>query len=319
MVNWGAVSPIIVAIIGASGVIVPILINQLYNKPNIDIDIKNSTQEDPKNSTIITLSNIGTMPATNLSLIITAHNEIIDNITNVFSTANVTLVMPKSRSLLEINSPMQINSSSVELHVKKFANGGGSIIKLAVHTKDATDKDYTIYATYDQGSNKRSGGGHVFFIFSPSLGTYGFFAELIVIVYFFAWLRKHFRKRFFIELINEIIYVRKTLRINLSDKDLSSDHTWTFNILDTEHHRVMKLIDKIFYAPVWAKHKLIKSVNDYTRIDDFYSKLAQRNSYIRSCIVNNYLIDDNDLLKLNKKCLELAEEVLEKIDWSRYE
>ncbi len=49
-------------------------------------------------------------------------------------------------------------SSFVELHVKKFVNGDGSIIKLAVGAKDATYKDYTAYATYDQGSKQRTGG-----------------------------------------------------------------------------------------------------------------------------------------------------------------
>ena len=43
MVNWGAAVPIVVAIIGISGVILPVFssiyINQTYNKPTINIDI----------------------------------------------------------------------------------------------------------------------------------------------------------------------------------------------------------------------------------------------------------------------------------------
>ena len=43
MVNWEAAAPIVVAIIGISGVILPVFssiyINQTYNKPTINIDI----------------------------------------------------------------------------------------------------------------------------------------------------------------------------------------------------------------------------------------------------------------------------------------
>ena len=63
---------------------------------------------------------------------------------------------------------------------------------------------------------------------------------------------------------------------------------------------------------------IITSINDYMRIDDFYSKLAERNSYIENTTRNNRLIDNIILFKLNKKCLDLAEEALTKIDWSTY-
>jgi len=59
---------------------------------------------------------------------------------------------------------------------------------------------------------------------------------------------------------------------------------------------------------------LIHEINDYLRVEDFYLKLAERNSYID----NKKAIDDIALLKLNKKCLDLAEDALAKIDWSKY-
>jgi hypothetical protein len=40
------------------------------------------------------------MPATNLSLTLTANNKIINDITSLFSTVNVTLATPTSHSLL---------------------------------------------------------------------------------------------------------------------------------------------------------------------------------------------------------------------------
>src|SRR5262249_36536356 len=104
MVNWGAIIvPIIVAIISVSPV-AP-LINQLFIKPNLNIAIPNELENGKQ---IIELSNNGTVPATNLSLVLTANNKIINSITNLLSTINVNLVSPGPPSLLEINHPKPI-------------------------------------------------------------------------------------------------------------------------------------------------------------------------------------------------------------------
>jgi len=117
------------------------------------------------------------MPATNLSLMLTANNKIINNITNLFSTVDVTLAIPGPHSLLEIDGLKQVDGSFVKLHVKTFVNGGGSTIKLAVGAKDTTYKDYTVYVTYDQGSNKKNGGEPGSFFSSPiSIVIYPFVA-----------------------------------------------------------------------------------------------------------------------------------------------
>jgi hypothetical protein len=63
-----------------------------------------------------------------------------------------------------------------------------------------------------------------------------------------------------------------------------------------------------------TSRKIIRDINDYIHVDDFYSKLVERNSYIK----NNQVIDDSELVELNRQCLELAENALEKVDWSRY-
>ena len=70
-------------------------------------------------SQYIYISNTGTGTATNLSLILEGTNKAISNITDVFSTVDVTLAIPGPPSLLEINRPSPINSGFVELHVKK--------------------------------------------------------------------------------------------------------------------------------------------------------------------------------------------------------
>ena len=61
-------------------------------------------------------------------------------------------------------------------------------------------------------------------------------------------------------------------------------------------------------------HEIIREPDDYIRIDDFYSKLVERDSYIK----NNQVIDDFTLAELNRQCLELADNALEKVDWNKY-
>jgi hypothetical protein len=59
---------------------------------------------------------------------------------------------------------------------------------------------------------------------------------------------------------------------------------------------------------------LITEINDYIRVDGLYSKLVERNSYIR----NNSVINNFTLAELNRQCLELAEDALTKVNWIKY-
>jgi hypothetical protein len=317
MTNWGPAIPIIVAIIGLSGFILPqfstTLFNQVYNKPYLYMTISSTTNvASGLSRTSFNFTNSGTMPATNLSLILTAENKTIDYITNQLSTVNVTLANPRSpHSILEINQPNPINGSFVELHIKKFVNGGGSRINLLVGSRNTTIFDYTVYATYDQGSTK---------LWEPEISPefnvlyYIFYfgtiviAESVVFWYIIRQIFKRRMRRFANGSTQEMIVVRKELRESLSNSEIFSDEYWTTPAFFGRARRR--------YLPppsVEQKRRRISNINDYMRIDDFYSILAERNSYIQ-----NQALDGAALVKLNKKCLELAENALEKIDWSKY-
>jgi hypothetical protein len=319
MTNWGAAVPIMVAVIGISGVILPAfstpLINQIYNKPSLSIDIG----PVGPGKTMINLTNSGTMPATNLSLIVTVNNanKNISNITNLFSTVTVTLALPKSpNSTLAINQPSQISSRLVEIHVKKFVNGDGSIIRLLVDGKDTRYSDYTAYATYDQGSKKVIGGekplNPFILFFRDPFFPYYYGILFITYVIVFGYLVYKRRKRRYLDIITqEMMDVRKGLKDSLSNEKIYrvSNNGWP-------RRGVVIIALWWWLKPLYKdKRRIINDIKDYICIDDFYSKLAERNSYINDNVGN---IDDIVLLKLNKKCLGLAEDALEKIDWSKY-
>jgi hypothetical protein len=306
MVNWGSVIPIIVALIGVSGVVIPAFSGTFF-KPNLNIDMSHCIGIDYgcHGRQYINISNTGAIPATNLSLILVGKNKIISNITNAFSTVNVTLAIPGGPSLLEVNRSKPINSGFVELHVKKFVNGGGSTIRLvatsisgnqnrySVSGWNRTDTQYpvdVVYATYDQGSvQSRS-----FYTFLDLLQDtwsnpavyFTFLAYTIVIMYLgFRW-RKHRKRKFLKQMVQDMMMVRRSVKNDPFSQEL-------------------------FYNSR-TKHITLE-INDYLRVDDFYLKVAERDSYI-----NKGGIDNIELKELNERCLELARNALEKIDWSKY-
>jgi hypothetical protein len=225
---------------------------------------------------------IGTMPATNLSLLLTANHKTIYNITNFLSTANLTCVIPGSPSAAPINHTKTINGPNVEVHTKKFVNGEGSKIELMVLARGADTPDYTVYATYDQGSKIAVGGKpspSPLDYFLNNLGSYGIFylvvTELIVFAYVFYRLLKGFRKEFFEYIVRDMIYVRKLFTYEPLTADIISDKSWNVNIYGKR-----ELKGAIFRRRKKRKLKLFDDMNDYLRVDDFYLKLNERNSYI---------------------------------------
>jgi hypothetical protein len=340
VVNWGSAVPIIVAIIGVSGIAIP-AISATFNKPSINIDVTRDIYGPTTNESFVThlppqlinLSNNGSAPATNLSLFLIASNASypIRTITNLLSTVNLTVAIPGNHSLLKVNDTRQINPPTgfIELHVKKFVNGGGSTIRLAVccsgldrhesyHNQYYFDSHLvdTVYTTYDQGSTKlyqyppplitlpfaiwyfpfiveTSVGFRPTSISSLYLGAVFFYlAQSIVIVYlfyyFFTRMRKQIRKKILKQIVQEMMGIRRLIKNDpLSRKPFHDTRT------DNSHTAF--------------------DIDDYLRVDDFYSKLAERNSYI-----NSGNTDDIALKKLNNECLDLAEVGLKIIDWGKY-
>lgn len=73
------------------------------------------------------------------------------------------------------------------------------------------------------------------------------------------------------------------------------------------------ILSEVWFQKPEKKRQDIQYVGDYLLIDDFYSELRRRNSYLRDSIV-----DEAKVIKLNKTCLEAAEKTLKDIDWNKY-
>jgi hypothetical protein len=115
--------------------------NDIYNKPNIQIEITGN-EMDRKISTV-EISNNGRVPAKGTTITIETP-EIITGY-KIFHTENITFV----------NSTKQ-DTRILELYLPRLVNGDGSFIKiLIVNAKKIMDyTHYNVYVTYDQGSVK---------------------------------------------------------------------------------------------------------------------------------------------------------------------
>jgi len=341
MVNWGVAVPIIVAIIGVIGtsIIAPLLTfyPQLNNKPSLEIAMHSN---DGK--TVIDLNNFGTIPATNITLMLTPNeaNRTIHFITNQFSTEDVRLLLP-TLTLLNINEPVLVNQPFVKLYIEKLVNGYGSLIELDVNETHRASTNFAAYATYDQGSVKTiEGDPSTRSSFSSNLLPWWFYLiialvaifYIVVAAYVLILLYKRKKAKFISKITDQMLKVRRELKRNsyydqtfpftLPRKqgiaDILADCFLFADIFNSDtQEMVWGEFAYCFFGFKVSKRRAINAVNDYIRIDDFYSELGIRDEYIR----NTYegMPDKIAVLKKqNKKCLALVETALDGIDWSKY-
>src|SRR5215213_3992513 len=144
MVNSAIMIPLFVAFLGISGTIIPILINNYYqssNKPFINVDI-----QTPDNHTAYAeVSNTGSSPATNISLLIQAPQKIV-KVTDLLNTG-----VPKTSQ--------NFSQNILKMQIAKFVQGDGSRLIFEMLFDEPrnniryTDYNYSAFVIYDQGSN----------------------------------------------------------------------------------------------------------------------------------------------------------------------
>ena len=285
----------------------------------------------------ISIANDGNIPATHIILTL----QTPENITKVtiFSTENITKVT---------NS----NSRTLQFSVPRLVQGSGSVVKLVTRlfaNPNTPYPNYTIYATYDQGSIKtifqkpltlgeqfvvfwsRYGlavsliVGGIAFLFVPFMLTYTPLASYSNYLSFYFYTRP---KR----LIRRIVRRSPKLEFRRSDyvKRIDDRDFLVYYIL-TEMRSVRRtlgndLTSADLFLNVWnpefwtgdrnqvlkinmRRRRVIGNVSDYIYIDDFYTALTKRKSSIHA----------DDIYTHNKECLQLVEIALKNIDWTKYQ
>jgi hypothetical protein len=142
LTDWKSLSfQLIPAIIG-SGLVV-FAINTIYTD-FVDKPAVNIVSNENKDGLNINVTNGGQVPATNLKLTVETSKTIGKY--EIFSTENST-------------NSTKINANLLNVYAPRLVHGSGSIIKLDIpfiSSPDSSNLSYIVYATYDQGSIKKS-------------------------------------------------------------------------------------------------------------------------------------------------------------------
>jgi hypothetical protein len=328
-----ATVPIIVAVIGVVGAVVPaIYVNSLQSQPDPEVTISASSfslKFAPNvRQFLIDIANAGNAPATNLSLLFkpVGANPEIFSITNFFSTTD--LILPKyNNTILEPGSSKTVKDSFLNIEIPKLVHGEGSVVRLSTSVNNSKYLDFLVYAVYDQGSDSiflKNGSFSAMStepsfnftkvteeysqqlqnvtgtFFSPGLAIFYvfFFGILGSIVYLYIRRRKALR-RFLTKVLTNIVKIRVTLRDEPKNKDIFSEVWFEMpeKMRQDNHH-----------------------IGDYLLINDFYSILKRRNRQLSKGIDNEESDHERviTLSKLNEALLEAAENVLNKVDWNKY-
>jgi hypothetical protein len=296
-----ATVPIVVAIIGVMGAIIPIYINNVVTPgsdyPHVYVQLDPSERSEGGSSQWrMAIENNGNAPATNLSMSVRAfNNENILNITNSFSTADV--ILPKfSNTSLEPGANETINNPILEIYVPKLIHGGGSTILLETFINSSYEYPPLVYVLYDQGSSQVGGVLSVADHLTEFNRQYQAYYIIFYVVLFgllFLYIRRRSSlKAFLTKVATNIMEIRKVLRSDSSNKSI---------------------FHEAWFQKSEKNRPDIQYIGDYLLIDDFYSELRRRNSYLRDSS-----IDETKVVELHWRCLEAAEKILKDVDWNKY-
>lgn len=318
MVNSSIIIPMFVALIGIIGTITPVLMNKYYesaNKPFINVDIETLNNHTASAQ----ISNTGSSPATNISLLIEAPKKIV-NVIDLLNTGVTKTSQNFSQNILK-------------MQIAKFIQGSGSRLKFEMLFDESRNNiryanyNYSAFVIYDQGSNSVRIPLTTLDMLNEIYGSFNGFpgiAYLYLVLIPISILlikrkrKKQKRKRFVDEMMNNLLKVRSTIKSepmyrsileDINTKDISVDTGLSLRIYWSIFEGI-----KNKNTSVDTNLRSVFDPQDYIIINDFNIVLKLRNEYIS----NNSIIDENRLQKLNDDCLHYAEKALKDIDWKKY-
>jgi hypothetical protein len=304
--NLSLLVPIIVALIGIIGTIAPSFIDRSVSQNEKNPVIEFEYDIDLKNSIILTISNKGNGPATNMSLFINTTPISISNVTNLMTTSDIS----SNNMSLDIGKSIRVNNTNIKIQTPTFVQGSGSIISLKLYFDTnilETNLNLTSMSIYDQGSsysrfssiNKPPN----FDFQSNEYMVYYTFINLPIFIYFLYYLHISRKKRYYKRIITSLLSIRHTLKLDIYT-EIIFENLW--NIKGVTY--VDKILDKN-RSELLTLENFRKSMDtkDYILLDDFFTLLNKRNFLLQSDTMTNQLKTKDDKVKeLNHKYIDWA-------------
>jgi hypothetical protein len=337
--------PIIVAVIGVVGTIVPIYTTSSTAELVTRVSL---LPEHDNKSYFVLITNRGDVPATNISITIRSCLALlpcefkIHTITNGFSNAK--LFLPQSNKTLEPGKTETVNQSIIEIQTAKLVHGQGSAIRLSGIT-NSSENDFIVSTLSDQGSarlievnpqNPYTSGDYATFPkyvqefikwYNNHPMTSGDIHIPLYLIELIQWFDENVAPLAYFFLVFYsllfVIILVYFMRRKANKKFLT---TATNNIMEVrrtllkDHTYKDKLSDAWSNVPVSARRRIIKDMANYLLIDDFYSQLEGRNQYLEKNMdkEKSDLSRANALSKHNEAVLAAAENALNKVNWNKY-
>ena len=195
-----------------------------------------------------------------------------------------------------------VSGSVIEIDISKD-NGTG----ISPSNSGSTNRNYTVYATYDEGSTLTTRNEIPTFeeqIFGSWFDTITAIAYLdaigavSVIIFTIPYAQRisynrriREQARYLSRVLEDIMIIQRTLQQDLTHKDKFPEN---WSSMSNDLRRV-----------------LADYIHDYLVIHKFYTEVIIRNSEI-----SNKELEETK--RLNQRCIELAENTLKRVDWKKY-
>ncbi|MGH9995619.1 MAG: hypothetical protein ACRD4J_10350 [Nitrososphaeraceae archaeon] len=309
-------SSAVAAILALTGI--NTFINDFFYQPNLSIDTKTNASDPQVNDIII--RNSGTEAATKLVITVEAPG-IVQN-RNIFSTENI-----------KVTEYPKIDNNTLQIYVSRLVQGEGSFVRIesVVDDKSSTESNplssnYSVYATYDQGSITNT---------AQLQTSVPYWIPLLLILAsavasIFAWsvrktglekklksereekeaLKEALKERqeefkkartdFLLAALKFLTVIRRELLKNIMSRELSFE--------SSDGTDILKLLKRSQEAMLRPFSKSVTSF-DYVLMDDFIDKYSERQTLLRQNQLN-----EDQLKKTNKECLDLVKQLLVKVD-----
>lgn len=386
MATWSlSIFQIISTLIGSGFTI--FLLNSIaadFNQPIIDIDVtseelnrylKSQQMNDytlpkssPINQTLTNNShfnyeekfdtlviNNGRSPATNLVLQLSyPQGKILDYYTS-FQSENISFQltsphlliakidrMPKD-AIMDIHTIVKCDLNANDINHTSFVNDNDRLSTEQPRTIPCPPKiNHIVTASYDQGSIFHTDGNYQPIILDKSYSLHSknqlmiIIVTIVVVSFLMVFLYKRIhrfrirlsRPKYVFNVVKEVIAIRDILQFDINSKKIFPLDLWIAKSKD-------------------EKLRVFSNYDDYRYLDDFYTRLKERDEFMLKSFTNELLVnnvsekdttkskdeklsinstDNNqsinipiDIKQMNRVCLDKANKVIEKIDWKRYQ
>ena len=271
----------------------------------------------------IWFSNIGSSPATNMTLIVESLHPILEAFTDS-STVEI--------SSTNIEDSRYIEDSRFTARIPILNQGGGAYIAVYLNVSisdsdmngsifvvsgsglfsESFSEAYSVYAIYNEGSTGKFFPLTAFEKFQEIYGVFGSISLIIVyvliavffLIFFIHRVRRGRVKTFISKLLENITEIRRALRSNNNNKEVFRND-WKLD--ESQKQDIQQNKSQKRYTQYIQQRATL----DYILLDDFYTKLDERNQSLKNIIPQK-------LENLNENLLQLADNALQKIDWEKY-